>query len=126
MNIVAKIQEILVTAKWVWDRSLIKRKFEMGLFVNFCVFTRSYLFLSVTHLKLYWRSKQNNFEFTTQRWVKIHKSANNRWSRYKQKWVEKVQSYNGEWSERLKNDDKTKDTYVPRMFGTCTIRKIEI
>ena len=57
------------------------------------------------------QNKTFNFKFTTQRRVKIHKSANSQWSRYKQKWVEKVQSYNGEWSERLRNDDKTRDTY---------------
>ena len=47
--------------KWIRDRSihsLFKPKYDSWLFVNFCVFTPSYLFLPGVNLKLFWKSKQ--------------------------------------------------------------------
>ena len=42
MPAVVKLGEFEFTAKWIWDSSIfssIKPKFDMGLFVDFCVFT---------------------------------------------------------------------------------------
>ena len=42
--------------------SSIRPKYDNWLFLDFCVFTHSYLFLPVANLKLFWKSKQNRFK----------------------------------------------------------------
>ena len=59
---------IKFTAKWIWDSfifSSIKPKLDMGSFVDFCVFTWIWLNLPDQNLKLFCRSKQNNFMSTS-------------------------------------------------------------
>ena len=61
------------TAWWIWDSSKfypIKPKLDIGLFVEFCVFT------SFCMIKLFFRSKQNN-DHIMQKLVKTQKSTNN-------------------------------------------------
>ena len=59
---------LIDTAKWIQDWSIlssIRPKYDNWLFVDICVFTHSYLFVPVVNLKLFWKSKQNNFGFST-------------------------------------------------------------
>ena len=56
------------TAKWIWDISIfssIKPKLNMGLFVDFCVFTCFYQFLHDVLIKLFCFDLQNNFMSTS-------------------------------------------------------------
>ena len=56
------------TAKWIWDSSIfssIKPKLDMGLFVDFCVFTCFYQFLHDVLIKLLCFDLQNNFMITS-------------------------------------------------------------
>ena len=58
----------LHTAKWIWDSSIfsrIKPKIDIGLFVDFCIFTCFYQFLHDVIIILFCRSKQNNFMITS-------------------------------------------------------------
>ena len=56
------------TVKWIWDSSIfssIKPKLVMGLFDDFCVFTRFYQFLHDLLIKLFCFKLQNNFMSTS-------------------------------------------------------------
>ena len=62
---------VYCTAKWKWDSSIsssIKPKVDIGLFVDFCVFSCFYQFLHDVIIILFCRSKQNNFMITLS-WV---------------------------------------------------------
>ena len=59
---------LISTAKWIWDSfifSSIKPKLDMGLFVDFCVFTCFYQFLHDVLIKLFCFDLQNNFMSTS-------------------------------------------------------------
>ena len=55
--------------------SPIKPKLELGLFVDFCVFTCFYQFLHDVIIKLFCRSKQNNFMITSCKNTEINKQS---------------------------------------------------
>ena len=64
------------TAKWIWDSfilSLIKPKLDMGLFVDFCVFTCFYQFLHDVLIKLFCLDLQNNKQSHVKFWLNWRK-----------------------------------------------------
>ena len=73
---------LISTAKWIWDSfifSSIKPKLNMGLFVDFCVFTRPsiYLFLPVfawcAHKIVFFWSAEQFYEHIIEKLVKTGK-----------------------------------------------------
>jgi hypothetical protein len=75
-----------ITAEWIWDSSIfssIKPILDMGLFVDFCVFTCFYQFLHDVLIKLFCFGMQNNFVSTscknpvkTGKYTEINKQSN--------------------------------------------------